>query len=160
MSNLYELTSDLAQLKNIDEMEDAKEIIAIINTQIENKSYGLIKVDREYDSDIKAVEKEIEWLTDKKRTLKKNREDFRKHILFCMENADIKKLETPIGNMTVRKGGVGSLKVVNLDIIPEKYKTKIEKIDIDNKALKEDIKNGQVIEGAYIEATKPSLMIK
>jgi hypothetical protein len=52
-------------------MEDAKEIIAIINTEIEKKSYGLIKVDREYESNIKAVEKEIEWLIDKKRTLKR-----------------------------------------------------------------------------------------
>jgi hypothetical protein len=160
VSNLYELTSDLAQLKNIDEMEDAKDIIAVINTQIENKSYGLIKVDREYESDIKAIEKEIEWLTDKKRTLKNNREKFRQHILFCMNYADLKKLETPIGNITVRKGGVGSLKIDNAESVPEKYKTKIEKIEIDNKALKEDIKNGQVIQGVYIEATKPSLMIK
>jgi len=36
-------------------MEDVKEIIAIINTEKEKKSYGLIKVDREYESDIKVV---------------------------------------------------------------------------------------------------------
>jgi len=84
-------------------MEDVKEIIAIINTEIEKKSYGLIKVDREYESDIKVVEKEIEWLIDKKRTLKRIEEILENTFYFAWNMADLKKLETPIGNVTENK---------------------------------------------------------
>ncbi len=73
-------------------MEDVKEIIAIINTEKEKKSYGLIKVDREYESDIKVVWKGNRMAYWQEKSIKKNRGDFRKHILFCMEYGWLKEI--------------------------------------------------------------------
>ena len=46
MSNLYELTSDLEILKDMDEIEDTKEIVSLIEAEIINKGTGIVKLDR------------------------------------------------------------------------------------------------------------------
>lgn len=159
MSNLYELTSDLAQLKNIDEMEDAKEIIRIIESEISNKGAGLIKLDRIFDSNINSVKAEIERLTTIKRTLENKKKRVREYTLSCMENSDIKKIETALGNMTVRKG-VSTLKIDNEDKLPDKYIEVIQTYKVDKDLVKKDLKSGQAIEGAYMTEPKNTLMIK
>jgi len=159
MSNLYELTTDLEELKNIDEMEDAKEIIKIVEGEISKKGTGLIKLDRIIDSNIKEVSEEIKRLTDKKRTWENRKKQIREYTLSCMENGDIKKIETAIGNMTVRKG-VSTLRIDDESKLPDKYLEVIQTYKVDKDLLKKDIKAGQAIDGAYMTEAKNTLMIK
>jgi|GEM_PF-2802140 len=159
MSNLYELTSDLAQLKEIDEMDDAKLIIEIIETELRQKGTGLIKLNRIIDANVNQCSDEIKELTDKRRVWEKRKKKIREYILSCMENADIKKIETAIGNMTVRKG-VSTLKIEDEDKLPDKYLEVIHTYKVDKNLLKKDIKDGLVVEGAYMTEPKNTLMIK
>ncbi|MCR1955498.1 siphovirus Gp157 family protein [Clostridioides mangenotii] len=159
MSNLYELTSDLAQLKEIDEMDDAKLIIEIIETELRQKGTGLIKLNRIIDANVNQCSDEIKELTDKRRVWEKRKKKIREYILSCMENADIKKIETAIGNMTVRKG-VSTLKIEDEDKLPDKYLEVIHTYKVDKDLLKKDIKDGLVVEGAYMTKPKNTLMIK
>ncbi len=157
--SLYDLTTDLEQLKSIEEMEDAKEIIKIIEAEMSKKGTGLIKLDRIIDVNISNVSDEIKKLTDKKRVWEKRKKKIREYILSCMENADIKKIETAIGNMTVRKG-VSTLKIEDEDKLPDKYLEVIHTYKVNKDLLKKDIKDGQVVEGAYMTEPKNTLMIK
>lgn len=159
MSNLYELTSDLAQLKEIDEMDDAKLIIEIIETELRQKGTGLIKLNRIIDANVNQCSYEIKELTDKRRVWEKRKKKIREYILSCMENADIKKIETAIGNMTVRKG-VSTLKIEDEDKLPDKYLEVIHTYKVDKDLLKKNIKDGLVVEGAYMTEPKNTLMIK
>lgn len=159
MSNLYGLTSDLAQLKEIDEMDDAKLIIEIIETELRQKGTGLIKLNRIIDANVNQCSDEIKELTDKRRVWEKRKKKIREYILSCMENADIKKIETAIGNMTVRKG-VSTLKIEDEDKLPDKYLEVIHTYKVDKDLLKKDIKDGLVVEGAYMTEPKNTLMIK
>ncbi len=159
MSNLYELTTDLEELKNIDEMEDAKEIIKIVEGEISKKGTGLIKLDRIIDSNIKEVSEEIKRLTDKKRTWENRKKQIREYTLSCMENGNIKKIETAIGNMTVRKG-VSTLRIDDESKLSDKYLEVIQTYKVDKDLLKKDIKDGQVVDGAYMTEAKNTLMIK
>lgn len=61
MSNLYELTSDLEVLKEMDEVEDTKVIVSLIENEIANKGAGIVKLDRVFDSNIKAIKNEIDY---------------------------------------------------------------------------------------------------
>ena len=61
MSNLYELTSDLEILKDMDEIEDTKEIVSLIEAEIINKGTGIVKLDRIFDANIKAIKNEIAY---------------------------------------------------------------------------------------------------
>lgn len=158
-TSLYELTSDLAQLKEIDEMDDAKLIIEIIETELRQKGTGLIKLNRIIDANVNQCSDEIKELTDKRRVWEKRKKKIREYILSCMENADIKKIETAIGNMTVRKG-VSTLKIEDEDKLPDKYLEVIHTYKVDKDLLKKDIKDGLVVEGAYMTEPKNTLMIK
>jgi hypothetical protein len=157
--SLYDLTTDLEQLKSIEEMEDAKEIIKIIEAEMSKKGTGLIKLDRIIDSNINGVSEEIKNLNVKKKVWENRKKRIREYTLSCMENADIKKIETALGNMTVRKG-VSTLKVEDENKLPDKYLEVIQTYKVDKDLLKKDIKDGQVVEGAYMTEPKNTLMIK
>ena len=66
MASLYELTSDLKELQEIDfceaEAEQIEQIKDIIKTQIETKGTGIIAVIRNEESDIDSIKAEIKRL--------------------------------------------------------------------------------------------------
>ena len=86
MSNLYELTSDLEILKDMDEIEDTKEIVSLIEAEIINKGTGIVKLDRIFDANIKAIKNEIDRLQAKKRVVENNRKRLREYTVSCLEN--------------------------------------------------------------------------
>ena len=71
----------------------------------------------------------------------------------------MKKVETKLGNMTVRKNPV-SVVIDDESLIDEDYKQEVVTIKIDKKAIKEDItKNGVVVNGCHLEQST-NLIIK
>ena len=69
--NLYELSSDLVALNNIESVEDLEVIKGIIIQEIQNKSTGIVAVVRNLESNIAAIDTEIKRLQELRR-LKQN----------------------------------------------------------------------------------------
>ena len=159
MANLYELTSDLEVLKEMDEIEDAKHIISLVESEIVNKGAGIVKLDRMFDADIKAVKSEIERLQNRKRVIESNKKRLREYTVSCLENLGQKKIETPIGNMTVRKAA-STLRIIDEDSLPEKYLEIVQTYKVKKDLIKEDLKAGIEIDGAYMTEPGTTLMIK
>lgn len=159
MSNLYELTSDLEILKDMDEVEDTKEIVSLIEAEIINKGTGIVKLDRIFDANIKAIKNEIDRLQAKKRVVENNRKRLREYTVSCLENLGHKKIETPVGNMTIRKTAP-ILRIVDESKLPEKYLEVVQTYKINKDMIKEDLKSGINIDGAYMTEPSTTLMIK
>ena len=159
MSNLYELTSDLEILKDMDEIEDTKEIVSLIEAEIINKGTGIVKLDRIFDANIKAIKNEIDRLQAKKRVVENNRKRLREYTVSCLENLGHKKIETPVGNMTIRKTAP-ILRIVDESKLPEKYLEVVQTYKINKDMIKEDLKSGINIDGAYMTEPGTTLMIK
>ena len=159
MSNLYELTSDLEILKDMDEIEDTKEIVSLIEAEIINKGTGIVKLDRIFDANIKAIKNEIDRLQVKKRVVENNRKRVREYTVSCLENLGHKKIETPVGNMTIRKTAP-ILRIVDESKLPEKYLEVVQTYKINKDMIKEDLKSGINIDGAYMTEPSTTLMIK
>lgn len=157
--NLYELSSDLVQLRDLDEIEEVEVIRNIIQTEIENKGKGIIQVVRSMESDVDAVKNEIDRLNKIKRTKENNIKRLREYTKVCMEQMEVKKLETPVGNLTLRKG-VSSLKIDDESKLPDKYLEVVQSYKVDKDLLKADLKAGLKIDGAYMSEPGTSLMIK
>lgn len=157
--NLYELSSDLVQLRDLDEIEEVEVIRNIIQTEIENKGAGIIQVVRSIEADVDAVKNEIDRLTKIKRTKENNVKRLREYVKICMEQMEVKKLETPVGNLTLRKG-VSSLKIDDESKLPDKYLEVVQSYKVDKDLLKSDLKSGMQIDGAYMSEPGTSLMIK
>ena len=162
MSSLYELTSDLKELQEIDfmevEEEQIEEIKAIIKEQIATKGTGIISVVRNLESDTEAIKAEIKRLQDLKKSKENKIENLKKYTKECLEEADIKKVSTSLGNISLRKLP-GSVEVLQENSIPDEYKKEVTTVTIDKKAILADLKEGVVIPGVTLK-TGTSLSIK
>ena len=160
--NLYELTSDLKELQDIDFTEvDAEQLEAVkaaIKEQIVNKGTGIIAVVRNLEADTEAIKTEIKRLQDLKKSKENRIENLKKYTKECLEEADIKKVSTALGNISIRKLP-GSVEVLEEDSIPVEYKKEVITLTIDKKAILSDLKEGGVVPGVTLK-TGTSLTIK
>ncbi len=134
---LYELVQEEQHLNDLflaaideetGEIKDSQ-VLDELETELKNalttKSAGIIKVIRQQESDIEMVEAEIERLKAVKERMKKGIEGFKHYIKYNMVQMDIKKIETPLGNLTFSQ--TTATDVYNKALIPEKFlKPKIE----------------------------------
>ena len=162
MASLYELTSDLKELQEIDfleaEAEQIETVKDIIKAQIDSKGTGIIAVIRNEESDIESIKAEIKRLQDLKKNKENRIENLKKYTKECLEDANIKKVSTSLGNMTVRKNPP-AVDVLDESLIPNEYKKEVVEIKLDKKAILADLKEGVVVEGAVLK-NSTSLMIK
>lgn len=156
---LYELSGDLADLRDIEEIENVQEVREIIEKHIQDKSEGIIKVIRCVESDVEAIKAEIDRLTKIKRIKENNIKRIRDYAKSCIETMGVKKITTPVGNMTLRKG-TSTLKILDESLIPQEYIEKVEVIQIKKDLLKDDLKNGVIVDGAMMTEPGNTLMIK
>lgn len=157
--NLYNLTADLVALRDLDEIEDVKQIKEIISREISNKGKGIIQVARSLESDVESIKVEIDRLNKIKRVKENNIKRLRDYTKVCMEQMDAKKIETPVGNLILRKGA-STLKIEDESKIPSKYIEVVQTYKVDKELLKKDLKDGVEIEGAYMTEPGTTLMIK
>ena len=162
MTSLYELTSDLKELQEIDftetDRDEVEAIKEIIKEQIESKGTGIIVVVRNLEADIEVIKTEIKRLQDLKKLKENKIENLKKYTKESLEEADIKKLSTSLGNISIRKLP-GSVEVLEEDSIPAEYKKEVVTVTVDKKSILADLKEGVVVPGVTLK-TGTSLTIK
>ena len=162
MTSLYELTSDLKELQEIDftetDRDEVEAIKEIIKEQIESKGTGIIVVVRNLEADIEVIKTEIKRLQDLKKLKENKIENLKKYTKECLEEADIKKLSTSLGNISIRKLP-GSVEVLEEDSRPAEYKKEVVTVTVDKKSILADLKEGVVVPGVTLK-TGTSLTIK
>ena len=157
--NLYELSNDLVALRDMDEIEDVQQIKEIIANEVANKSKGIIQVVRSLESDVDAIKTEMDRLNKLKKVKENNIKRLRNYTKVCMEQMEVKKIETPVGNLTLRKG-VSTLKIDDESKLPSKYIEVVQTSKVNKDLVKSDLKAGIEVEGAYMSEPGMSLMIK
>lgn len=157
--NLYELSNDLVALRDLDEIEEVQQIKDIIAGEVANKGKGIIQVVRSLESDVDAIKTETDRLNKIKRVKENNIKRLRDYTKVCMEQMEVKKIETPVGNLTLRKG-VSTLKIDDESKLPSKYIEVVQTYKVNKDLVKSDLKSGIEIEGAYMNEPGMSLMIK
>ena len=156
--NLYELSQDLITLRDLEDA-DKDEVISIIQSEIVNKGKGIIQVIKSLESDVEAIKNESDRLAKIKKVKENNLKKLREYTKLCMEQMELKKLETPIGNITIRKG-VSTLKIDDESKLLDKYIEIVQTYKVNKDLIKTDLKSGQVVEGAYMTEPGTTLMIK
>lgn len=169
-TTLYDLTeqekeikSALQELEKLDDKEAVERLVTIsdlINAEIIEKAEGIIYIAREIESDIGAIKDEINRLQALKK-VKENAYDRLKNMTkSCIEKMGRKKIETPFGNLTIRKNP-DSIKVIDESLIPDEYiKTEVVK-KVDKKKIKDWLnKTGEVICGTEVVSSTSLLVPK
>ncbi|PSJ81616.1 siphovirus Gp157 family protein, partial [Clostridioides difficile] len=142
MSTLYELTTDLLEIEEGltettgNETEKLEEIKEIIKQEIQNKNTRIVSVILNIDSDINSIDSEIKRLQELKRVKKNTLDRLKSNIKDCMELLGTKKVETILGNISIRKSA-GSLVIEDEEKIPAIYKTVEQVVKVDKNIIKD-----------------------
>ncbi|WP_131042474.1 siphovirus Gp157 family protein, partial [Clostridioides difficile] len=145
MSTLYELTTDLLEIEEGltettgNEAEKLEEIKEIIKQEIQNKNTRIVSVILNIDSDINSIDSEIKRLQELKKVKKNTLDRLKSNIKDCMELLGTKKVETVLGNISIRKSA-GSLVIEDEEKIPAIYKTVEQVVKVDKNTIKDFIK--------------------
>lgn len=162
MANLYELTGQVLELQNMlldGEYEEQiiNDTIESLAFEIEEKAENYAKVIKNIEADVEGLKSEEKRISEKRRVLENRVKYLKTNLEQSMIALDKKKFKTQLFSFNIQKNAP-SLKIENADIIPKKYYIPQDPI-VDNAKLKEDLKNGLAINGAYLMQTE-SLRIR
>lgn len=157
--NLYELSADLVTLAQMEDIEEVEQVKAIVQEQIEAKNTGIVAVVRNLESTVDAIDTEIKRLQDLKKVKKNNIDRLMQYTKECMELRGVRKVETTLGNISIRKTPP-SVNILDETRIPLDYINIKQVESIDKKLLLSDLKNGLVLDGIAEIKQGTSLTIK
>jgi len=156
METLYAIATSIRKIEDLcDDATELQTYLDSVNMQLKDKAENVLKYERHLETQSIAIDSEIKRLQELKRMVDNRTENIKNYVKYTMEVNDIKKIETTIGNFSLRK----TESVEILCEVPNKYmKIKVTKTP-DKIAIKEALKKGKEIKGAILK-TYNSLIIK
>ncbi|MCR8987901.1 siphovirus Gp157 family protein [Brevibacillus laterosporus] len=159
---LYDLAGAYAEVAQII-LDDETPTEALVNTlqaledAIENKADNIAKMVRNIAAEVDVIKLEEARLAERRRRLEKKQEGLKLHLKEKLEFAGLKKVQTPIFTISVKKNP-GSVQVVNENEIPQMFWVTPPPI-LDKKSMSERLKSGEEIPGVTL-VKGTSLQIK
>lgn len=160
--SLYEITNAFPALMESEEIteEDKIKIKEELTLLLQQKSQNIIGYIKNMESIIEAKKGEEKRLSESRKVDERKLENFKRYVKECMENSEIIKIETGLGNMTIARNPI-SIEIINEDEIPSKYKTEVTTVKIDKTKIKDNFKaTGEIPAGVNILTNNTSLRIK
>ena len=161
--SLYELSNDLLELIDIEDTEITEEvksqIIEQIEAMIEVKSENIIAVIKNYEATVNAIKEEEKRLATNRKVIENKVSRLKEYTKECLEKTGKKKVETKLGNISLRKKPV-SVIIEDESLVPELYKTVKEVVTVDKNTIKDFLKKGMEVEGCRLSDEDYSLVIK
>ena len=155
MSSLYELTQEWQSI--YDMMDDPtideatiRDTLESIEGEIEAKAQGYAAVITQLSADYDATKKEIDRLTERKRTIENNISRLKLYLQNAMETTGKTKFKSGLWNFSIQKNPP-SVVIDNPALVAEKYLIPQEP-KIDRTALKQALQSGLMMNGiAHLE---------
>lgn len=167
---LYEITSEIALI--VDSIMEAQgelppeleQRFDECNLALPVKAEGIRKVLLNMDADVNALDEEIKRLKKLKEVRVNATKRLKTYIHRCMESADLKKIETPLGGFTVCKGkDTANPTYYNLNgkDTPLKYRKVVPKTWTPDKVLiLNTLQNGKKVRGWKIIESPSYLKVR
>ena len=161
--SLYELTNDLEEIMCLLEEEDLEqeqfeELHNHLMELIVNKSENTIKYIRNIESRVAVAKSEEERLKAYRQAEEKKLKRLKEYMVMCLKQANITKLETGIGRVSLRKAPVSV--EINEEEISKEYLQEQIVYKTDKNAIKKLLMDGEVIKGARLIDDRYTLAVK
>ena len=163
MFKLYELTEMYQNLWEVIEDENvdlnALEIaLSTLEDNIETKAESIAKFVKSMDGNIATLREEEKRLANKRKALENKQISMKGYLENQLTQIGRDKVVTTLFTIAMQNNPP-SVKFTNEDLIPEKYKERIETIKIPKKAILDDLKAGIEVAGTEYVQTR-SLRIR
>lgn len=162
MSKLYEITNSFMELNSNDELTDAEkqEIGSQLVQALQTKSNNIVGYYQEEKALLDGIDAEIKRLQDYKKSVSNRIDRYKTYVKDNMQVLGLNKIETELGTISIAKSPI-SVEIVDEDKIPAEYKTIVQTIKVDKKAISDNFKStGELIEGVNIITNNTNLRIK
>lgn len=157
--NLYDLVGNYKKVYEMDlDDETWQDTLESIDSAIEQKSDGVMYVIRNLEVDVIGLKDEEKRLKSKREVAERKIKRLKQYLQENMEAVGKTKFKTQLFAYNIQNNPA-SLKLTDEKLIPEKYYTVETSRKYDNKAIKDDLKAGKVINGAELK-TSQSLRIR
>lgn len=140
MTQLYALTGKLAELQAMFDTDDESLKEALQNAmneiqgEFEIKADSIVRLRRNIESDVEAIDKEVERLNDLKRIKKNSLDAISDYLRRNMEAANLKTIKRPLFTLTLALAPERVI-IDNLDAVPDEWVVVRSTIDPDKKAI-------------------------
>ena len=160
---LFELSTQYAQLVDILEaaqagdetadLEVIKDTLDSIGDAIEEKADSIARIMGELTSVELAISAELERLSKRAATIKKQKESLKSYLMAAMETAGKEKFKTNLYSYSIRNNAP-SVQIIDESLIPAEYiRTKVETAP-DKKAIAELLKQKIEVAGCALVQTR------
>lgn len=157
--NLYDLVGNYKKVYEMDlDDETWQDTLESIDSAIEQKADGVMYVIRNLEVDVIGLKDEEKRLKSKREVAERKIKRLKQYLQENMEAVGKTKFKTQLFAYNIQNNPA-SLKLTDEKLIPEKYYTVETSRKYDNKAIKDDLKAGKVINGAELK-TSQSLRIR
>ena len=160
--NLYELTTELKniyeQIENGEELtEEMENALVLTEKNLQAKAIDYGYVIKSLDAEMEMFDNEIKRLQERKKQLAKTQDLLKNNLTNAMQEFGITEMKGRTIKLSFRKSE--SVDVYNVDALPDEFKRTKVTVEPDKIAIKEALKNGEVVEGATL-SIKDNLQIK
>lgn len=161
MSNLYDLTGGYLdvyeQIASGEDSQVYKDTLDSINDSIEDKADQYAKVIKMLEADNEAITKEIKRLQERKKANANGVENMKANLKFSMEQTGKLAFRTSTNSFVIQNNPP-KVEITDEKRIPKKYFIEQDP-QLNKQILKQDMQDGQEIDGVQIVQTK-SLRIR
>jgi len=162
MSTLRELSSDLMGINDMARdpeiaVSDLSDTIEGLEGMFEEKALKVVHVVANNESDIAEVDAEIKRLQDRKKVMTNAKDRLKEYLRFNMEATGIKKIESPLFNITLIKARDIVL-ISDESELPSDYTRTT--IAADKTLIGKALKDGYAVPGASLTKGKTGIRIK
>lgn len=117
---------------------------------VEQKATNVAMFVRNLESSAEQIELAIKAMQERKKSIESKAESIRKYLKENMQRTGITKIECPYFAISLKKNPP-SVVIDNESLINDKYVKTKTVTSIDKTAIKTDLQNGIIVEGAHIE---------
>lgn len=160
VSNEFDYLCDLIDRDVLTE-EEQKELTSMLLNKIQNSAEEVIQFFKTNDAHINGLKAEITELQQRKKKAENRATYLKEAITNNMKKLNLKKIETPIGNMVVPNRVDISVDVVDIDKVPKEFKKEELQVSVDKAAVKKYFKEtGEILDGINIIQTQGKVQFK
>jgi trans-2-enoyl-CoA reductase len=154
MKSIYVISEEARNLASFledgelsQEMETA---LAINQIELQEKAINYGYVVKSFEGDVSLISEEIKRLTAIKKAKESAIDRMKDAVLSAMQIYSIEKVSSPTLNMSIRR--TESIEVPLVELLDSKFVTEKIVKSADKIAIKKAIKDGEIIEGAFIQS--------
>jgi trans-2-enoyl-CoA reductase len=154
MKSLYIISEEarnLASFLEDGELSQEMETALVINqSELQEKAINYGYVVKSFEGDLSLISEEIKRLTAIKKAKETAIDRMKDAVLSAMKIYSIEKVSSPTLNISVRR--TESIEVPFVELLDARFVTEKIVKSADKIAIKKAIKDGEIIEGAFIQA--------